>query len=282
MRIIQSIAALQRALARWRREGMTVGLVPTMGYFHEGHLSLMRRARRDCGRVVVSVFVNPLQFGPREDIKKYPRDLKRDARLADKAGADLLFAPTAEEFYGRDHATLVTVGRLSEPLCGRSRPGHFRGVATVVAKLFNLIRPDRAYFGRKDYQQALVIKQMTKDLGYDISIRVLPTVREPNGLARSSRNAYLTPDEKKRSAGIYRSLRETERLFRAGERRAGILERFLKKRLADLFGRGSVIYAEIRDARTLSRIRRLRQPSVAACAVKVGKARLIDNIILKG
>ncbi len=280
MKIIRSSRALERALGTLRRKGKTIGFVPTMGFLHEGHLSLMRRARRECDTVVVSLFVNPLQFGPKEDLKKYPRSEKRDARLCRGEKADILFIPEARDLYGKNFETTVSVGRLAEPLCGSSRPGHFRGVATVVAKLFNIVRPQAAYFGQKDYQQARVIEQMTKDLSYDIRIRICPIVREKDGLAMSSRNVYLDPGERKRSSGIFRALKTVEKIFRAGEKNVDRLEKVLKSRLATCVKPSDIDYAEVRDAITLDPISRIKDKAVAAVAIRIGKTRLIDNIIL--
>ena len=280
MKIIRSSQTLQKALETFRRKGKTIGFVPTMGFLHEGHLSLMRRARRECGAVVVSLFVNPLQFGPKEDLKKYPRNEKRDARLCNSERVDLLFIPEGRELYGADFQTTVSVGELAEPLCGRSRPGHFRGVATVVSKLFNIVKPKAAYFGQKDYQQCRVIEQMTKDLSYDIRIRILPIIREKDGLAMSSRNVYLKPEERAQAVGIYRALRTAAKAFRTGERNAGRLEKVLRSRLKTFAVLGGIDYAEIRDAVTLGKVSRVKNRAVAAVAVRIGKTRLIDNIIL--
>lgn len=280
MKTIRSISTLRGILDSARKKGRTVGLVPTMGYFHEGHLSLMQSARRECDIVVVSLFVNPLQFGPKEDLKAYPKNLKRDAQMARKKNADILFVPEARDLYGPQYQTFVSVEELSKPLCGRSRPGHFRGVATVVAKLFNIVLPDKAYFGSKDFQQARIIQQMVKDLSYNIELRILPTRRETDGLAISSRNIYLTSKERASAAKIYGSLNSLKSKFRQGERRVGQLEDALLAELKRHFKAAAIDYAEIRDAETLLHKPKIGKKAVAAVAVRVGKARLIDNIIL--
>ncbi len=280
MKTIKSIPALRKSLDRFRKKGLRIGLVPTMGYFHEGHLSLMRQARKECDIVVVSLFVNPLQFGPKEDLKAYPRDLKRDARLASLEKVDILFAPRGKDLYLPNYHTYTVVEELSKPLCGGLRPGHFKGVTTVVAKLFNLIGPKIAYFGQKDYQQARIIQQMVRDLSYNIRIRVLPTVRESDGLALSSRNVYLSPAERVKAAWIYGSLKKVKSEFRKGKVKTAQLEKILIARLKQRFGASQINYAEIRDAETLERLSKIKKKSVVFVAVKVGKAKLIDNIIL--
>jgi pantoate--beta-alanine ligase len=254
VRIVRTIAEIRDALESLR-VGNTVSLVPTMGAYHEGHLSLFRAARAECDVVVVSLFVNPAQFGPDEDFTSYPRDGAGDADLADGAGVNLLFAPAAEELYPPGFQTWVDVEQLSRRLEGEHREGHFRGVATVCVKLFNIIRPDRAYFGQKDAQQAAVVKRLVRDLNLDIEIRVLPTVRDADGLALSSRNAYLSADERKRALALPRALatRDPERV---------------RKLLRDL----DVDYVEVADF----------EPRVLAAAVRVGRTRLIDNIVLEG
>ncbi|MEJ5296040.1 MAG: pantoate--beta-alanine ligase, partial [Fimbriimonadales bacterium] len=206
MQILKTIAEVRQWVQECRRAGEAVHFVPTMGYFHEGHLSLMRRAKADGGRVIVSLFVNPLQFGPQEDFERYPRDFERDRAMAESVGVDAMFVPEASEMYPPDFQTQVRVQRLSQPLCGRSRPGHFEGVATVVLKLFHIVTPDRAYFGEKDYQQLRIIQQLVRDLNLTVEIVPCPIVREPDGLAMSSRNVYLTPEERAAATVLYRSL----------------------------------------------------------------------------
>ena len=283
MKIVRTRSELREELAEPRRNGMRIGLVPTMGYFHDGHLSLMRGARQDCDVVVVSLFVNPTQFGPGEDLDSYPRDEDRDAELAALEGVDLLWTPDAEQMYPEGFATSVEVANsLSGVLEGDPEhrgPSHFRGVTTVVAKLFNSVQPDVAYFGRKDAQQALVIERMTKDLDFPVEISVLPTVREEDGLALSSRNAYLTADQRERAAAISRALGAAEQAARAGETSTAALVETARNEL-----RNSGIepeYVEARAADDLSPIAELNgRPVLVAVAARVGKARLIDNVLI--
>ena len=256
---------------RWRREELAIGLVPTMGALHAGHLSLVERARRDNDRVVVSVFVNPIQFGPGEDFDRYPRDPQRDAGLLAKAGVDAIYRPTVAAMYPPESSTRIHVAGVSEPLEGQARPGHFDGVATVVAKLFTAVEPDRAYFGQKDAQQVAVVKRMARDLDLAVEIRVCPTVREPDGLALSSRNAYLTSVERKAAASLSSALRLARDAYAHGERRPERLRQILRERLeAEPLAR--VEYAEVVDPETFA-----TPGSLAVLAVRIGKTRLIDN-----
>jgi pantoate--beta-alanine ligase len=283
MRIVRSKSELRGVLVEPRQESKRIGLVPTMGYFHEGHLSLMRAARRDCDLVVVSLFVNPTQFGPGEDLGSYPRDEKRDAELAEAEGVDLLWVPDADELYPEAFATAVEVSNeLTGVLEGdpaRRGPSHFRGVTTVVAKLFNAVQPDVAYFGGKDAQQAVVIRRMAEDLDFPVEIEVLPTVREEDGLALSSRNSYLSPEERDRALAISRGLRAVERAAAAGETSVEIL---VEAARAELRNAGiEPEYVEARAAEDLSPIAELNgRPVLVAVAAKVGRARLIDNVVL--
>ncbi|MDN4593256.1 pantoate--beta-alanine ligase [Polycladomyces subterraneus] len=279
MKIIHSIQELRQTL-RPLRTG-TIGFVPTMGYLHRGHQSLMDRARQDCDTVVVSVFVNPLQFGPNEDFDRYPRDLERDAAIAEAAGVDYLFAPSVDEMYPSKSLTTVTLRRITEPLCGASRPGHFDGVATVVTKLFHIVQPDKAYFGLKDAQQVAVIQQMTEDLNFPVEIVPCPTVREPDGLAMSSRNVYLSPEERQQATVLYRALRAAKEQIEAGTlTRASDVTAFLEKEirtqpLAD------IDYVQVLSYPRLERIDRLENERIImAVAVRFGSTRLIDNLIL--
>src|SRR3989338_4091671 len=217
MKLISNLKQLSFEVKKIKKENKTIGLVPTMGYLHEGHLSLMRQAKRDCHISLVSIFVNPTQFGPKEDYKKYPRNLKRDLTLARSAGVDIVFSPSAEEIYPENYRTYVNVEKLTDGLCGASRPGHFRGVATIVTKLFNLVRPDIAYFGQKDAQQARVIEKMAEDLNTGIKIKVMPIVREAAGLAMSSRNVYLNKEERKEAIVLYQSLKLAKKMILSGE-----------------------------------------------------------------
>ena len=277
MKTVRTVADLRAALADAPRP---VGLVPTMGYFHDGHLSLMRAARADCATVVVSLFVNPAQFGPNEDLAAYPRDERRDSELADGEGVDILFAPAVDEVYPGGFDTAVTVGGLTEPMDGAARPGHFEGVTTVVAKLFNMATPDVAYFGQKDAQQALVIRKLVRDLNFPVRIAVCPTVREPDGLALSSRNAYLGPDERERAAALSRALRAAERTVELGETDAATV---LDAARGELDAAGiEPEYLELRSATDLTPAQRVNGSTLLAVAARVGRARLIDNTILKG
>jgi pantoate--beta-alanine ligase len=263
-----------------RRSGEIVGLVPTMGFFHEGHLSLMRRARGECGMVVVSLFVNPTQFGPGEDLAAYPRDFERDCALAAAEGADVMFAPEATEIYAGDHATFVNVERITGNLCGASRPGHFRGVATVVAKLFHVCRPQRAYFGLKDYQQTRVIETMIRDLNFDVELVRCPIVREPDGVAMSSRNSYLSAEERRAATILRRSLVAAGERIELGERDGAMISRQLREAI-ETEPLASVDYAEVADAESLAPLGRIQGAALLAVAVRVGRARLIDNLVVE-
>lgn len=263
-----------------RDQDRTIGLVPTMGALHDGHLSLVREARRMCDVVVVSVFVNPTQFGPSEDYEHYPRDLTKDTALLTDYNVDYIFAPAAEEMYPDGFSTYVNVSGLSKPLEGATRPGHFRGVATVVAILLNTIRPDFAFFGQKDAQQAVIIKRMVKDLALYSEIVVLPTVREGSGLAISSRNLYLSPEEQQSAAVIHRGLTKAEEVFAHGERHAGKLEEIVRTTIESEPGI-RIDYISVVDAKTLDNLDKLdERPVLIAVAAYVGKTRLIDNTIL--
>jgi pantoate--beta-alanine ligase len=283
VRIVRTKAELREALEAPRRRRRRIGLVPTMGYFHEGHLSLMRRAREDCEIVVVSLFVNPTQFGEGEDLYSYPRDEQRDTELAARQGVDLLWIPDVEQMYPEGFATSVEVaGDLTAVLEGDPEhrgPSHFRGVTTVVAKLFNSVQPDVAYFGRKDAQQAVVIKRMARDLDFPVRIEVLPTVREDDGLALSSRNAYLDADERERAAAISRALRAAELAARGGETTTGTLVEVATKVLRDAGIEPE--YVEARSAEDLSPVAELNgRPILLAVAARVGRARLIDSVVI--
>ena len=263
-----------------RDQDRSIGLVPTMGALHEGHLSLVREARRMCDVVVVSVFVNPTQFGPSEDYEHYPRDLTRDTAILTDYNVDYIFAPAAEEIYPKDFSTYVNVGGLSKLLEGEARPGHFRGVATVVAILLNTVRPDFAFFGQKDAQQALIIKRMVRDLAFDTEVVVLPTVREDSGLAISSRNLYLGPEERDAASVIHRGLRQAKEVFKKGEKHAGKLVETVRA-IIESEPRVRVDYVSVVDADTLEKLDKLdERPVLIAVAAYVGKTRLIDNIIL--
>jgi pantoate--beta-alanine ligase len=273
---IESVRALVKAA---RSAGKNIGLVPTMGALHIGHISLIEAAVKECGFVVVSIFVNPTQFGPGEDFEKYPRPLEADLEICEKAGVDVVFAPTAEQMYPAENITWVNVEKLTEPLCGRSRPGHFRGVTTVCAKLFNIVAPDAAFFGQKDAQQAVVIKRMVADLKMGLEIVVRPTVREPNGLAVSSRNKYLSEEQKKDASYIYKSLQKCEEMIKAGTKDAGEIMSEMQKVLSQV-PTIEIEYVSIVDAESLQAIERIAGKVLAAVAVSIGPARLIDNIVV--
>jgi pantoate--beta-alanine ligase len=276
MKTARTVKELRLELAGRER----IGLVPTMGFFHEGHLSLIRRAREECATVVVSLFVNPKQFGDGEDLDAYPRDEARDAALAEKCGADILFAPPLEEVYPDGFATTVEVAGLTDALCGASRPGHFAGVTTVVTKLFNMVGPDVAYFGQKDAQQALVIRKLVRDLDMPVRIEMCPTVREPDGLALSSRNAYLSPDERARALALSRSLRAAEAAVAAGRTGADDVLAAAREQLQQAGLEPE--YLELRSAQDLAPVERVNGSTLLAVAAQVGRARLIDNTILTG
>jgi pantoate--beta-alanine ligase len=281
MEIINRRQRMSSVARKIRREqDRTIGLVPTMGALHEGHLSLVREARRMCDVVVVSVFVNPTQFGPSEDYEDYPRDLTKDTALLTDYNVDYIFAPAAEEIYPKDFSTYVNVGGLSKLLEGESRPGHFRGVATVVAILLNTVRPDFAFFGQKDAQQAVIIKRMVRDLAFDTEIVVSPTVREDSGLAISSRNLYLDAEEQRSAAVIHRALKQAKEIYKKGERHAGKLAEIVRATI-EIEPRVRVDYVSVVDAETLEKLDKLdERPILVAVAAYVGKTRLIDNTML--
>ncbi|AEF93058.1 Pantothenate synthetase [Desulfotomaculum nigrificans CO-1-SRB] len=280
MRLCKTIPELRSLLKAVRAEGKSIGLVPTMGYLHQGHLSLIREARQRCDVVVVSIFVNPTQFGPQEDFARYPRDLERDAALVAEIGGDVIFAPEATEMYPPGYSTYVEVGGVSEPLCGASRPGHFRGVATVVCKLFNIVRPDIAFFGQKDFQQVLVIRRMVQDLNMDVEIVDVPIVREPDGLALSSRNVYLSPEERKAALVLSRSLNLAREQVAQGQRDISQLKELVISRIkAEPLA--NIDYVEILSIPDLKPLDKLQDKALLALAVKFGQTRLIDNTVLE-
>ena len=280
MQILTTLPSLTAQAEQWRTEGQRIALVPTMGYFHEGHLSLMRRARSLADRVVVSRFVNPTQFGPTEDLDSYPRDAERDIALAGAEGVDALFQPAPESMYAPDHATWVEVPALSSVLCGASRPVHFRGVCTVVLKLFHLARPHVAVFGEKDWQQLTVIRRMVRDLNVGVDIVGHPIVREADGLALSSRNAYLTAKERAQAPNIYKGLLAVADSVRQGERDATTLLDDFKERLKREVPLGEPDYLSIVHPDTLQNLTKLTDAALIAVAVRLGRARLIDNLRL--
>jgi pantoate--beta-alanine ligase len=283
VRAVRTVAELRKALRGERRAGQTIGLVPTMGFFHDGHLSLIRRAREQCGFVVVSLFVNPAQFGPGEDLEGYPRDETRDLALAREEGVDLVFAPSPEEVYPPGFASAVEVDGLTDTLEGDPRQRgseHFRGVTTMVTKLFNMAGPDVAFFGQKDAQQALVIGKLVRDLDFPVRIEVCPTVRDPDGLALSSRNVHLSPPERERALALSRALRAAETRVADGEVEASAV---LAAARSELDAAGvTPDYLELRSAGDLAPVERVNGSTLLAVAARVGKARLIDNTILRG
>ncbi|MCE5184270.1 MAG: Pantothenate synthetase [Synergistaceae bacterium] len=281
MIISGSVQETREVIGNWKKRGFSVGLVPTMGYLHPGHISLIERARKENDMVVVSIFVNPIQFGPNEDLDKYPRDMAHDREVCEKAGAELIFAPEPSEMYPSENLVFVDIKELGNGLCGAKRPGHFRGVCTVVSKLFNIVLPDRAYFGEKDAQQLAIIRRMVKDLNFGTEIVSCPIVREPDGLAMSSRNLYLSPEERKAALSLSRSLSAAKELMRKGEKDA------VKIREAIVAGISAeplvkIDYAEIVDSADLSPVEKIEKPVLAAAAVYFGKTRLIDNFTFEG
>ena len=279
MRVIRQARDMTVTAQAMRRAGKTIGFVPTMGALHDGHLSLIRAAHRQARVVVVSVFVNPLQFGPEEDFERYPRDLKRDLNLAKAAGCDIVFAPDVSQMFPADFRTSVQVEELSDRFEGAARPGHFRGVATVVAKLFNLVHPTIAYIGQKDYQQAVLIQRMVKDLGIPVQVRILPTVREPDGLAMSSRHAYLSPSERRQAPVLYRALAAAKEQIRAGERDPGRLLDDMR-RLISREPSARVEYLAVVNANTLEPLEQVRGHVAILGAIRLGATRLIDNLLV--
>ncbi len=277
--LLRTIAEARDWVCEQRRTGRSLGLVPTMGALHEGHLSLFRRARATCDRAAISIFVNPLQFAAGEDFERYPRDLECDLALAGREGMDATFCPEAAEMVPAASSTFVDPGRLGEVLCGAFRPGHFRGVATVVAKLFHILQPDRAFFGQKDAQQALIIQKMVTDLNFPVRIEVSPTVREPDGLALSSRNAYLSAAERAQAPVLYRALRHAETLLASGVRQASRLEQEMQAMIRTVPG-AQLDYVRVVDCRTLEPVTQVEGEVLAAVAVRFGKTRLIDNLVL--
>lgn len=280
MKVISDIAKTRTYIRKVKRDGKTIGFVPTMGYLHEGHLSLIREARKNEDVVVISIFVNPTQFGPGEDYKRYPRDMERDKRLARGAGVDLIFTPTAAQMYPEGYHSYVNVEEITEPLCGRFRPGYFKGVATVCCKLFNIVEPNVAYFGQKDAQQAIVIKRMVRDLNMGFVIKVLPIVREEDGLAISSRNTYLSPKERRDALCLYQSLEEARRMITYGENDPEKVIRRMRQIVAPKATK--IDYISIVDTEDLKEANELCGELLIALAAWIGKTRLIDNMIVKG
>lgn len=279
-RLVAKLDELREVLRAVRREGKRIGLVPTMGALHEGHLSLVRASREECDYTVVSIYVNPSQFGPSEDLEQYPRTLEADLDALARHETPLVFAPTNDEVYPGGYATWVEVGSVAGPLEGECRPGHFRGVATIVLKLLGMVQPDAAYFGQKDYQQALVIGRMVADLNLPIAIRVCPIVREPDGLAMSSRNAYLSPDERQRALVLWKSLCLASELVARGERDTAVVAERMREVILSAEG-ARIDYVALVDPDTLEPVEAIRSRTLAAVAVHVGRTRLIDNRLLE-
>lgn len=279
MKIVKKTGELQEYVRRLRRKGKTIGLVPTMGFLHEGHLSLVRQACQQNDIVIVSIFVNPMQFGPHEDFHRYPRNLRRDSRFL-QGLCDLLFVPAAKEMYPDDFCSSVEVRGLSDSLCGRTRKGHFVGVTTVVAKLFNATLPDNAYVGQKDAQQAVIIKKMVKDLNFPVTVNVLPVVREKDGLAMSSRNIYLSPKERRKAVVLFQALKSAERMVAGGTKDVAKVREVLRNFIGHAQP-ARIDYIEIVDKNTLEPLRTIEKEALLLLAVSIGSTRLIDNTLLK-
>ncbi|NIJ07537.1 pantoate--beta-alanine ligase [Sphingomonas vulcanisoli] len=276
MEVVKTVAAVRAARGRFPM----LGLVPTMGFLHAGHISLVERAKAECGAVAVSIFVNPTQFAAHEDLGRYPRDLPRDLALLEAAGADLVFTPGPADMYPDGFQTRIELGPVTEPLEGAVRPGHFAGVATVVAKLFNIVQPTRAYFGQKDAQQCVVVRRMVRDLDMPVEVVVAPTVREADGLAMSSRNAYLNAEERAEAPLLYRALSYGEALFAEGERDAGMLRAAIRERV-EINPRFTIDYVSVADAETLEELERVDRDAVISLAARLGTTRLIDNVVVR-
>ena len=281
MLVLQTVNEMKEYARKVRKEGKKIGFVPTMGYLHDGHLSLVRKARDENDLVVVSIFVNPTQFGPSEDYDRYPRDLERDLKILEEEKVDVAFVPSVEEMYPAGYSTYVYVERLSSILCGRSRPGHFRGVATIVLKLFNIVMPTRAYFGQKDAQQFRIIRKMVEDLNLDVELVECPIIREEDGLAMSSRNLYLSPEERKQAVALYESLKLAQELYDSGERNVDKIKNAMRRKIAE-YPLVRIDYIEVVTEDTLESMEHMEENReyIVAVAAYLGKARLIDNTIL--
>ena len=280
MQIVKTINEVRTQVKEWKKQGLTVGFVPTMGYLHEGHASLMKRAKAECDKVVASIFVNPMQFGVNEDLDSYPRDLEADAKLCDSIGVDLIFHPEVEEMYADGFCSFVDMNGLTKELCGKSRPIHFRGVCTVVNKLFNIVTPDKAFFGQKDAQQLAVIRRMVKDLNMDIEIVGCPIIREEDGLAKSSRNTYLNADERKAALILSQTIRMGEKMVKDGERNVESLVNAMKANI-EKEPMARIDYVEAVNMDNIEKIDMIEGTVLVAMAVYIGKTRLIDNFIVE-
>lgn len=277
---VKTIAEVRKQIKEWRQQGLSIGFVPTMGYLHEGHGSLMEKAKEECDRVVASIFVNPMQFGANEDLDCYPRDLEADTRLCESIGVDLIFHPEVEEMYAEGFCSFVDMDGLTQELCGKSRPTHFRGVCTVVSKLFHIVMPDKAYFGQKDAQQLAVIRRMVKDLDMDIQIVGCPIIREEDGLAKSSRNTYLNPEERKAALILSQTIRLGEKLVGEGMRETKTLVEAMKENLStEPLAR--IDYVEAVSMDSMQKVEKLEGEILVAMAVYIGKTRLIDNFMIR-
>ena len=280
MEIIERIEELRSQIKAWKKEGKTIGFVPTMGYLHEGHKSLIDRAVKENDKVVVSDFVNPMQFGPKEDLATYPRDLDMDAKLCEDAGVDIIFYPAAETMYKDSFSSFVDMNTLTKGLCGKTRPIHFRGVCTVLAKLFNIVTPDRAYFGQKDAQQLAVVKHMVEDLNFDIEIIGCPIIREEDGLAKSSRNTYLSPEERRAALILYKTIELGKQIVANGETDAEVLIEAMKNNI-ETEPLAKIDYVKAVNGLTMQQQDKIKAPMLVAMAVYIGKTRLIDNFIIE-
>lgn len=278
IKVVSTVDETRAQVKEWKKQGLTVGLVPTMGYLHEGHQSLIKKAVEENDRVVVSVFVNPIQFAPNEDLETYPRDLEADKRLCDSTGADLIFHPTPDEMYHDGFSTHIEMNNLTKELCGKTRPTHFGGVCTVVGKLFNIVQPNKAYFGQKDAQQLAIIKRMVRDLNFDLEIVGCPIIREPDGLAKSSRNTYLNAEERKAALILSKSIELGKQLVENGERNAqAVIKAMTDKINTEPLAR--IDYVNVVDALSIEPINTIKGETLVAIAVYIGKTRLIDNFI---
>ena len=278
MRIIKSVKEMKAFSEEHKKNGKIIGFVPTMGYLHQGHMSLVEKARKECDIVVVSIYVNPTQFGPNEDLEKYPRNFEEDSKLCEETGTDVIFYPSNREMYPEGYLTFIEVKNLSKKLCGITRLDHFKGVTTIVIKLFNIVKPRKSYFGLKDYQQYIIIKKMVEDLDMNVEVIGCPIVREKNGLAMSSRNSYLNPKEREEATILHRSLEHAKNLFFNGE----INAKKIKVEIIDKINKtdGKIDYVEIVDGKSLDQVKEINKGNVIALAVFFGKTRLIDNVIL--
>jgi pantoate--beta-alanine ligase len=279
-RLVKTVKEMAGLVKKFKQQGKTIGFVPTMGYLHEGHLSLIRQSKNDCDVSIVSIFVNPIQFGPQEDFRQYPRDLRRDMLLAKNAGVDIIFFPENKEMYTGSHLTFVNVERLSNVLCGASRPGHFKGVATVLAKLFNIVSPDIAYFGQKDAQQARIIEKMVGDLNFQIEIKVMPTLREKDGLAMSSRNKYLSFQERKDALALFESVEKAREMIKNGQRSINVIQSAMRE-IIERKKTARIDYLSFVDAGSLNPLKEIKGKVLIAAAVWFGTTRLIDNAIVQ-